>query len=205
MKNGSLLSSSASISSSRWVLFSSVVSYHFLFFSILFCFFPTRYASSSLPSPTIPMPVPSSFNDITQNDTLRLYMGWVWYETQFWVPKSWLSPSFSAEPLRRGRGKEEERKSFRFSPLRSFLPSFLLSPLSLTLIYFLSPLLTFPSLPLNISQTIVPVVSSLHYFRNSFLTSFFLSLFFRNLTIFTSNRSSFRKCSLQRHSMDKWS
>ena len=39
---------------------------------------------------TIPMPVPSSFNDITQNVSLRDFIGWVWYDREFWVPKSWL-------------------------------------------------------------------------------------------------------------------
>ncbi|XP_076330866.1 beta-glucuronidase-like isoform X4 [Tachypleus tridentatus] len=37
----------------------------------------------------IPMPVPSSFNDITQNKTVRDYVGWAWYETQFFIPNSW--------------------------------------------------------------------------------------------------------------------
>ena len=35
------------------------------------------------------MPVPSSFNDITQNVTLRDFIGWVWYDREFWVPKAW--------------------------------------------------------------------------------------------------------------------
>ncbi|XP_064455225.1 beta-glucuronidase-like isoform X1 [Ornithodoros turicata] len=37
----------------------------------------------------IPMPVPSSYNDVTQNQTIRDYVGWAWYDTQFWVPLSW--------------------------------------------------------------------------------------------------------------------
>ncbi|XP_022257427.1 beta-glucuronidase-like isoform X2 [Limulus polyphemus] len=37
----------------------------------------------------IPMPVPSSFNDVTQNKTIRDYVGWAWYETQFFIPTSW--------------------------------------------------------------------------------------------------------------------
>ena len=36
------------------------------------------------------MPVPSSFNDITQDPSLRDYVGWVWYDRQVWVPSSWL-------------------------------------------------------------------------------------------------------------------
>ncbi|XP_071946566.1 beta-glucuronidase-like [Antedon mediterranea] len=39
--------------------------------------------------PVIDMPVPSSFNDITQNRTLRDFVGWVWYEKNFIAPKSW--------------------------------------------------------------------------------------------------------------------
>jgi beta-glucuronidase len=35
------------------------------------------------------MAVPSSFNDITQDDTLRMFIGWVWYDRIVYVPKSW--------------------------------------------------------------------------------------------------------------------
>ena len=35
------------------------------------------------------MPVPSSFNEITQNNSLRNYVGWVWYDREVWVPASW--------------------------------------------------------------------------------------------------------------------
>lgn len=38
---------------------------------------------------TILMPVPSSFNDITQNVSLKNYIGWVWYDREFWLPKAW--------------------------------------------------------------------------------------------------------------------
>lgn len=38
---------------------------------------------------TINMPVPSSYNDITEDDTLRDHVGTVWYEKKFYVPKSW--------------------------------------------------------------------------------------------------------------------
>lgn len=37
----------------------------------------------------IPMPVPCSFNDITQNKTIRDYLGWAWYGTSFHVPQRW--------------------------------------------------------------------------------------------------------------------
>jgi len=39
------------------------------------------------------MPVPSSFNDITQNSSLRDFVGWVWYDRQVWMPVSWLKES----------------------------------------------------------------------------------------------------------------
>ena len=35
------------------------------------------------------MPVPSSWNDITQNVSIKEYIGWVWYEREAWVPASW--------------------------------------------------------------------------------------------------------------------
>jgi beta-glucuronidase len=40
---------------------------------------------------TIDMPVPSSYNDITEDETLRDHVGTVWYERKFFVPKSWTS------------------------------------------------------------------------------------------------------------------
>ena len=33
------------------------------------------------------MPVPSSYNDITQNRTIRDFVGWVWYDRTFFYPK----------------------------------------------------------------------------------------------------------------------
>jgi len=35
------------------------------------------------------MPVPSSYNDITADGALRDFVGWVWYETDFYVSKDW--------------------------------------------------------------------------------------------------------------------
>ena len=35
------------------------------------------------------MPVPSSWNDITQNVSLKDYIGWVWYDREVWVPAAW--------------------------------------------------------------------------------------------------------------------
>ncbi|CAI9590473.1 unnamed protein product [Staurois parvus] len=40
--------------------------------------------------PVIDMPVPASYNDITQNSTLRDFIGWVWYEKEVWLPRRWL-------------------------------------------------------------------------------------------------------------------
>ena len=41
--------------------------------------------------PVILMAVPSSYNDITQDDSLRTFIGWVWYDRIVYVPKSWLT------------------------------------------------------------------------------------------------------------------
>ena len=38
---------------------------------------------------TINMPVPSSYNDITQESAIRDFVGNVWYERNFFVPESW--------------------------------------------------------------------------------------------------------------------
>uniref|UniRef100_A0A8C6W6A9 Glucuronidase, beta n=1 Tax=Nannospalax galili TaxID=1026970 RepID=A0A8C6W6A9_NANGA len=39
--------------------------------------------------PTLDMPVPSSFNDITQEPELRNFIGWVWYEREATLPQRW--------------------------------------------------------------------------------------------------------------------
>lgn len=39
--------------------------------------------------PVIPMPVPSSFNDVTQSKALRDFVGWVWYDVEFFAPARW--------------------------------------------------------------------------------------------------------------------
>ncbi|XP_072099527.1 beta-glucuronidase [Mobula birostris] len=41
--------------------------------------------------PVIDMPVPASYNDITQDPRLRNFIGWVWYEKEVWVPRCWTS------------------------------------------------------------------------------------------------------------------
>ena len=38
------------------------------------------------------MPVPSSYNDITTDRRLRDFVGWVWYDKEIFVPKSWEEP-----------------------------------------------------------------------------------------------------------------
>ncbi|XP_054899638.1 beta-glucuronidase [Poeciliopsis prolifica] len=41
--------------------------------------------------PVIDMPVPASYNDITQDPTLRDFIGWVWYEREVTVPTRWIA------------------------------------------------------------------------------------------------------------------
>lgn len=38
---------------------------------------------------SIDMPVPSSYNDITQDVKIRDHIGWAWYQRSFFVPKTW--------------------------------------------------------------------------------------------------------------------
>lgn len=38
---------------------------------------------------TIPMPVPASYNDITEDYDLREHVGTVWYDRKFFVPAGW--------------------------------------------------------------------------------------------------------------------
>ncbi|XP_063154587.1 beta-glucuronidase isoform X1 [Candoia aspera] len=40
--------------------------------------------------PVMDMPVPASFNEITQDPKLRRYVGWVWYEKEVLPPDRWL-------------------------------------------------------------------------------------------------------------------
>ena len=37
----------------------------------------------------IPMPVPSSYNDITASKELRDFVGWAWYDREFYVDRKW--------------------------------------------------------------------------------------------------------------------
>lgn len=40
------------------------------------------------------MPVPSSYNDITQDKSLRDHVGVVWYDRRFFVPDTWEKEGF---------------------------------------------------------------------------------------------------------------
>ncbi|XP_060084584.1 beta-glucuronidase-like isoform X2 [Ylistrum balloti] len=37
------------------------------------------------------MPVPASYNDITQEKKIRDFVGWAWYEREFFLPQDWTS------------------------------------------------------------------------------------------------------------------
>ncbi|XP_026037878.1 beta-glucuronidase [Astatotilapia calliptera] len=52
--------------------------------------------------PVIEMPVPASYNDITQDPTLRDFIGWVWYEREVFVPARWISDEGTRVVLRVG-------------------------------------------------------------------------------------------------------
>lgn len=48
------------------------------------------------------MPVPASFNDITERREVRDYSGWVWYDRKFFVPASWKAAGGGVSLLRFG-------------------------------------------------------------------------------------------------------
>lgn len=52
--------------------------------------------------PVIDMPVPASYNDITQDPTLRDFVGWVWYEREVVVPSRWITDEGTRIVLRVG-------------------------------------------------------------------------------------------------------
>ncbi|XP_073697113.1 beta-glucuronidase-like [Garra rufa] len=52
--------------------------------------------------PVIDMPVPSSYNDITQDAKIRDFIGWVWYEKDVWVPARWIQDRGTQIVLRVG-------------------------------------------------------------------------------------------------------
>ncbi|XP_007940715.1 beta-glucuronidase [Orycteropus afer afer] len=52
--------------------------------------------------PTLDMPVPSSFNDVTQDGRLRGFIGWVWYERETVLPLRWTQDLGTRVVLRLG-------------------------------------------------------------------------------------------------------
>lgn len=52
--------------------------------------------------PVIDMPVPSSYNDITQDAKIRDFVGWVWYEKEVLVPMRWIQDRETRIVLRVG-------------------------------------------------------------------------------------------------------
>ncbi|KAM3600858.1 uncharacterized protein V6R79_003814 [Siganus canaliculatus] len=52
--------------------------------------------------PVIDMPVPASYNDITQDSALRDFVGWVWYEREVVVPARWVADGGMRVVLRVG-------------------------------------------------------------------------------------------------------
>uniref|UniRef100_A0A8P4GIX9 Beta-glucuronidase n=1 Tax=Dicentrarchus labrax TaxID=13489 RepID=A0A8P4GIX9_DICLA len=52
--------------------------------------------------PVIDMPVPASYNDITQDPALRDFIGWVWYEREVVVPARWVADGGTRVVLRVG-------------------------------------------------------------------------------------------------------
>ncbi|XP_075575760.1 beta-glucuronidase [Pelecanus crispus] len=51
--------------------------------------------------PVIDMPVPASFNDITQDPSLENYIGWVWYEKEVLLPRHWLQDDLNTRVVLR--------------------------------------------------------------------------------------------------------
>ncbi|RXN28689.1 beta-glucuronidase [Labeo rohita] len=66
--------------------------------------FPTESPSREVKDtgPVIDMPVPSSYNDITQDVKIRDFIGWVWYEKDVWVPARWIQDRGTRIVLRVG-------------------------------------------------------------------------------------------------------
>uniref|UniRef100_A0A672G229 Beta-glucuronidase n=1 Tax=Salarias fasciatus TaxID=181472 RepID=A0A672G229_SALFA len=52
--------------------------------------------------PVIDMPVPASFNDVTQDATLRDFTGWVWYDREVHLPPRWITDEGTRLVLRVG-------------------------------------------------------------------------------------------------------
>ena len=43
------------------------------------------------------MPVPSSYNDIGVSSAVRDFLGWAWYEREFFVPQRWKSDNLEVK------------------------------------------------------------------------------------------------------------
>lgn len=52
--------------------------------------------------PVLDMPVPASYNDITQDAALRDFIGWVWYDREVQVPSRWIADEGTRLVLRVG-------------------------------------------------------------------------------------------------------
>ncbi|CAN9501606.1 unnamed protein product [Ophioblennius macclurei] len=52
--------------------------------------------------PVIDMPVPASYNDITQDWSLRDFIGWVWYDREVQLPQRWIADEGTRLVLRVG-------------------------------------------------------------------------------------------------------
>uniref|UniRef100_A0A8C6SAE6 Beta-glucuronidase n=1 Tax=Neogobius melanostomus TaxID=47308 RepID=A0A8C6SAE6_9GOBI len=52
--------------------------------------------------PVLEMPVPASYNDISQDATLRDFIGWVWYDREVVVPTRWVKDEGTRVVLRVG-------------------------------------------------------------------------------------------------------
>ena len=53
--------------------------------------FAERWYAAGLPSPTQPMAVPSSYNELSEDRAVRDHVGVVWYERECFVPLHWLT------------------------------------------------------------------------------------------------------------------
>ena len=68
--------------------------------SVKFGLFYSVFSVSLQSGSIIPMPVPSSYNDITETSALRDFIGWAWYDKEFYVPHGWYSNSTTRIVLR---------------------------------------------------------------------------------------------------------
>ncbi|XP_065313222.1 beta-glucuronidase-like isoform X2 [Gordionus sp. m RMFG-2023] len=57
------------------------------------------------------MPVPSSYNDITLDSNIRNFLGWAWYQTEIYIPPSWIT---EYKYLSLNNIDHEEKASFKY-------------------------------------------------------------------------------------------